>query len=47
LPAAAGEFRDAKWVKTASGRLLVLARNNAPLSFYRFNVITSASSFSH
>jgi enediyne biosynthesis protein E4 len=44
LPAATGEFRDAKWLKTAGGRLLVLARNNAPLSFYRFNVITSAKS---
>jgi hypothetical protein len=36
LPTVTGEFRDAKWLKTAgAGRLLVLARNNAPLVFLR------------
>lgn len=35
LPAAAGEFRDAKWLKTAGGRLLVLARNNDGLIFLK------------
>ncbi|HEX3933469.1 MAG TPA: hypothetical protein VHW43_02240, partial [Puia sp.] len=36
LPAISGEFRDAKWVRGASGRrMLVLARNNAGLVFLR------------
>ena len=36
LPAIGGEFRDAKWVREANGRrMLVLARNNAGLVFLR------------
>ena len=35
LPAIDGECRDAKWVRTAGGRMLVIARNNAGLVFLR------------
>jgi hypothetical protein len=36
LPAMGGEFRDAKWMRGANGRkMLVLARNNAGLVFLR------------
>lgn len=37
LPALGGEFRDAKWVRGAHGRLLVLARNNGAPVFCRYS----------
>jgi hypothetical protein len=38
LPAVAGESRDAKWLKAANGKeILVIARNNESLLFYRNN----------
>jgi hypothetical protein len=38
LPVLDGEVRDAKWIKIANGEnMLVLARNNMPLLFFRKN----------
>lgn len=38
LPAYTGEVRDMKWIKTASGeQLLIMARNNQPLTFFKIN----------
>ncbi|MBS1669024.1 MAG: VCBS repeat-containing protein [Bacteroidetes bacterium] len=37
IPEASGEMRDAKWVKSVNGsKLLVIARNNDSLLFYKF-----------
>ncbi|MGI8950103.1 MAG: VCBS repeat-containing protein [Chitinophagaceae bacterium] len=35
LPELNGEVRDAKWLNTANGKILVVARNNNSLSFYK------------
>ena len=32
-----GEVRDMKWIKTKNGSVLVIARNNQPLVFYKLN----------
>ncbi|MBS4066928.1 MAG: VCBS repeat-containing protein [Chitinophagaceae bacterium] len=32
-----GEVRDMKWIKTGKGSILVIARNNQPLLFYKSN----------
>ncbi len=35
MPSIDGEVRDAKWIRTANGRLLVIARNNKELRFWK------------
>jgi enediyne biosynthesis protein E4 len=35
LPEISGEIRDAKWLRTAKGKILVLARNNDSLIFFK------------
>lgn len=37
LAAINGQVRDCKWLRTASGNLLVVARNNEPLLFFKPN----------
>ncbi|MEP6684183.1 MAG: VCBS repeat-containing protein [Parafilimonas sp.] len=37
LPNVKGEVRDMKWLNTAHGKMLVIARNNDSLSFYKLN----------
>ncbi|RYY58153.1 MAG: RNA-binding protein [Chitinophagaceae bacterium] len=37
LASVKGQVRDIKWIRTAAGPLLVVARNNEPLLFYRSN----------
>lgn len=32
-----GEVRDIKWLQTSQGKILVVARNNEPLLFYKLN----------
>ncbi len=32
-----GQIRDIKWLRTAKGKELVVAQNNGPLLFYRYN----------
>ena len=40
LPDVKGEVRDMKWLNTANGKMLVIARNNDSLLFYKLNHIT-------
>lgn len=35
LPEIEGEVRDLKWIKTNGGNVMVMARNNAPLLFFK------------
>jgi hypothetical protein len=37
LLAVKGQVRDMKWLRTNSGNILLVARNNEPLLFYKFN----------
>ena len=32
-----GQIRDIKWLRTAKGNVLVVAQNNGPLLFYKYN----------